>query len=133
MAYAQGKGEVLELGIMNADGRNPQPLSVQGWNPVWSPDGKHLVYTTRDAGSNDLWVVDADGSNARALVATTRDRNTEIYTMQPDGSAVRNLSRSPGTDDGGRGGRCAGMVAMALCGASGRVPSLGAACADGVV
>ena len=41
-------------------------------SPAWSPDGRHIVYVSNraareEAGAWRLWVMDADGSNKRAL------------------------------------------------------------------
>ncbi len=37
--------------------------------PVWSPDGKHLVYVVQPENSRqDVWIMDADGSNAKPVV-----------------------------------------------------------------
>ena len=37
--------------------------------PVWSPDRKHLAYVVQPGNSRqDLWVMDADGSNAKPVV-----------------------------------------------------------------
>ena len=45
--------------------------SLDEWSPAWSPDGAHIAFTrgvwnARDHG--DIWIMGADGSNARALV-----------------------------------------------------------------
>ena len=40
--------------------------------PRWSPDGKQIVFVTDRDGSDDLWVVDADGRNARQITRTDR-------------------------------------------------------------
>ena len=38
--------------------------------PRWSPDGKTIVYVTDRDGSDDVWVMDADGKNARQITKT---------------------------------------------------------------
>jgi Tol biopolymer transport system component len=40
--------------------------------PRWSPDGKQIVFVTDRDGSDDVWVVDADGKNARQITRTDR-------------------------------------------------------------
>ena len=37
-------------------------------NPDWSPDGSRLVMAVESGGREDLWVVDADGTDAEILV-----------------------------------------------------------------
>lgn len=54
--YAVSTGELRQLGAVSAD------------YVTWSPDGSTLAYTF-EADSNQLWLVDADGSNPRPLVA----------------------------------------------------------------
>lgn len=41
--------------------------------PVWSPDGRYIVYTVDDQGVNNLWLVAAGGGEPRAL---TEDKTT---------------------------------------------------------
>lgn len=51
------------------------PLTVgQGTHPTWSPDG--------------LWVA----------FATSRDGNSEVYRVRPDGTGPENLTRNPSND-----------------------------------
>ncbi|MPZ90549.1 MAG: hypothetical protein GEU68_02800 [Actinobacteria bacterium] len=64
--------------------------------PAWSPDGKHIAFIrikldtggqqTTTIGS-DLFVVDADGTNARAL-ANTSGGSVDSPTWSPDGQQV---------------------------------------------
>ena len=42
--------------------------------PRWSPDGKHIVFTSDRTGSENLWVVDADGSHPRAISKGEKER-----------------------------------------------------------
>lgn len=73
-----------DLWVMNADGSGPGPLTSSAtedeWDPVWSPDGRLIVFTT---GTRDFcpprpcprWsvrLVRPDGSGLRELVAGGR-------------------------------------------------------------
>lgn len=42
-------------------------------NPTWAPDGRHLVFSSNRSGSNQIWTMLADGTQARQL--TTHGRN----------------------------------------------------------
>ena len=89
--------------------------------PTWSPDGRHIAFTSHRDGSSDIWTVAADGSELRNLTAdepsldttptwspdgeliafgSTRGSSSvvggDIYVMRPDGSEVRRLT----SDDG---------------------------------
>jgi len=46
------------------------------WRAVWSPDGEQLIFVSE------------------------RDGNREAYVMEADGSELRRLTSSPGTDCG---------------------------------
>jgi len=107
------------------------------YRPRWSPDGKTIVYQGCKRGLTDLettmedthtWVINADGSGRRELVAldnrqgeplwapegnavyfTVRERgNTALYRAPLDGGATEAVIRKPGTVGSfsiGRGGR----------------------------
>ncbi len=71
---------------LHADGP-PVPLVDDGadaMHPVWSPDGAHIAFT-RD-GYTGLWVVDADGRNARQL--SDAPAAGFGFAWSPDGAAL---------------------------------------------
>ena len=39
----------------------------EDWGPSWSPDGSHITFSSGRAGSQDIYVIDADGSNLQRL------------------------------------------------------------------
>jgi Tol biopolymer transport system component len=45
-------------------------LGVTVGNPTWSPDGERLVFEGNGDRGSQLWVADADGTNARQLTPT---------------------------------------------------------------
>ncbi len=49
------------LWIMNADGSNISPLTldgmVDGWRSTWSPDGKKIAYTSLRSGNSDIRLI----------------------------------------------------------------------------
>jgi Tol biopolymer transport system component len=84
-------GAPAEIWVVGADGGSPHQVTSGGnhggrVHPSWSPDGKHLVYmqlTPQDPAGDDtsngcpalpfraeLWIIDADGRNARLLTTT---------------------------------------------------------------
>jgi Tol biopolymer transport system component len=87
--------------------------------PSWSPDGGRIVFESNRAGSHDIWVMNADGSDVRRLTdhpaldetpvfspdgerivfASEREGELDVFSMRPDGSGLVNLTRNPTTDD----------------------------------
>jgi uncharacterized protein YgiM (DUF1202 family) len=66
---------VSHIYTMNADGTNLRDMSANAAGafdsePDWSPDGSRLAFVrTPRAGAPELWVMSADGSKARRVVA----------------------------------------------------------------
>src|SRR5690606_25573099 len=40
------------------------------WLPDWSPDGSRIAFTSHRSGSYDVWIMNADGREQRAVVTT---------------------------------------------------------------
>ncbi len=88
--------------------------------PAWSPDGKKIAFHSNRDGKNEIYVMDADGSNVRRLTNnlanddvprwspdgrkivfdSERDGNKEIYVMDADGGNQTRLTRSKAIDTG---------------------------------
>jgi TolB protein len=65
------------------------------YDPDWSPDGRHIAYVARAGTRHDVWVMRADGADAR-LVASGLCR---APTWSPDGRWIAYLSGQMGTFD----------------------------------
>src|SRR5579872_106869 len=61
--------------------------------PVFSPDGKRIAFTSDRDGSDNLWIANADGSEAKQL---SKDKDGDFISPSwtPDGEYVL-VSRNP--------------------------------------
>ncbi len=110
-----------ELWMMDWDGDNPKQLTKHGTialAPVWSPDGRKLVFTSFLRGAPALFVLtphegylrllwDKNGVNSsatfspdgkRIAFASSIDGNTDIYVLPIDGGTPRRLTTARGID-----------------------------------
>lgn len=117
-----GRGEVIHLDL--ASGTERQLTRLGGYNGglAYSPDGRHLAFHRTADGGSELWIMDADGSNARALTDTKIDEYSpewspdgrwiaftagvghdglgtfDLWIMRPDGSRRQLLNNAPNTE-----------------------------------
>ena len=85
------------------------------YDPVWSPDGGHIAFVSQENESDDIWVMNADGSKPRNLTRnlwewdkhpswspdsrrivfwSNRELRKQIFVMDADGRNVRNISNT---------------------------------------
>ena len=124
IAFSSNREGGRDIFIMNADGSDMRKVVDTGLDdyfPDWSPDGTQLAFFAADWPSTrqDIYTVIIDGSNlvnltntpnivdedptwspdgSQIIFQTDRDRNFEIYMMNPDGSQPENLTSHPGRD-----------------------------------
>ncbi|HEU5379501.1 MAG TPA: S9 family peptidase [Ktedonobacteraceae bacterium] len=66
--------------------------------PAWSPDSKHLLFVSNREEKNQLWLINADGGEARKL--TNMLRNVNEAAWSPDGRWIAfTASAASGDDD----------------------------------
>jgi Tol biopolymer transport system component len=113
----------LEVYVMNADGTNQQnitnnfQLATQSahndYYPAWSPDGSKIVFVYDGEGTDEIYVMNADGSGrtnlshspgsweyepawspdgSKIVFESNKDGNYEIYVMNADGSNQTRLT-----------------------------------------
>jgi Tol biopolymer transport system component len=90
--FSTGPGiDVRQLSVMNADGSGLHALSdgTQWFEyPRWSPDGSQIAFSGDDGtGWQDIWVMNADGSNMDNVTMTPSDDEWEPF-WSPDGSQI---------------------------------------------
>ena len=108
--------------------RASRTVNEQAYSPAWSPDGRTIVFSSNRPGDGnpELYRVRPDGTGLKRLTRTVGDtetlgddtmpsfspdgrtvvftsnrlgRNSELWTMGPDGSGQRRLVARPRTDD----------------------------------
>jgi erythromycin esterase-like protein/Tol biopolymer transport system component len=102
------------------DGSADEAVAGGVWNtsPKWSPGGGQIAFRSNRDGNNEIYVMDADGSQQRNLThhpasdtdptwspdgqkiafVSDRDGNEEIYVMEADGSNAVRLTQDPRKD-----------------------------------
>jgi TolB protein len=55
-------------------------------SPSFSPDGRRIAFTTDRLGHNEVYIIDADGSNPVWISQIGGDLNEELYRAEPDWS-----------------------------------------------
>ncbi|HET6778104.1 MAG TPA: hypothetical protein VFH26_04400, partial [Gemmatimonadales bacterium] len=111
----RGDEFIQELWVMGADGNHPRRLAANGSTPSWSPDSRRIAYE----GDGQIRAINVDGTGGRRLTnqqfgasqpawspagdriafltaiddPPDRPANRHIFLMNPDGSALQNLSQ----------------------------------------
>lgn len=58
----------FEIWVMGRDGSDPHRMfNITGWDPTWSPDGTRILFASNRDGTNQLWSVNLDGSDLRQI------------------------------------------------------------------
>jgi Tol biopolymer transport system component len=88
MVYVQGSRRTEEMWRLPVTGRASstvpmQKLAASGINMHYSADGSKIAFESRLGGEKNVWVGDADGTNASQLVTGTGESGTPRWS--PDG------------------------------------------------
>src|ERR1700684_816804 len=71
------------------NGGLPQRITTQGVDnerPEWSPDSKQIAFISDRAGSAQVWIMNADGSNARQITNLSTEGGG--VSVSPDGQKL---------------------------------------------
>ena len=80
-------GDLYALPASGGDATRITSGQAYDMQPRYSTDGKNLVFVSDRNGSENLWIADADGTNARALTTDERENYVSPIWM-PDGEYV---------------------------------------------
>jgi Tol biopolymer transport system component/DNA-binding winged helix-turn-helix (wHTH) protein len=75
-----------DIWVMNADGSNQKQLTFDArsdFDPVVSPDGRHIAFASERSGNTRIWRMDMDGGNPTQLTNGAAGDFLPAYT--PDG------------------------------------------------
>jgi len=96
IVYTSNASGNWDIWVMEADGANQKPLTVNAQNnldPSISPDGRYIVFGSNRAGSFNIWRMDIDGVNQKQL---TNGGSEWWPSVSPDGRWVVYTSISSG-------------------------------------
>jgi hypothetical protein len=101
VAFQSYRDEGWNVFSMNADGAGQLDLTntkepVINFEPAWSPDGSQVVFMRQGLtpGEQDIWVVDANGTNAVDLTKSPGVNETSPE-FSPDGTKILYISTGP--------------------------------------
>lgn len=64
------------------------PSSRQDYSPVYSPDGKQILFVSSRSGTIELWIANPDGSNAHQVTHQNGDGFAITPSWSPDASQI---------------------------------------------
>ncbi len=90
-----GNWEVFLLNPDNGDTKNLTNNKASDTDPVWSPDGKRIVFVSDRDGSSNLWLLTLDGA-VRQL--TKEKTSCSSPRWSPDGTRIAHVCNKDGID-----------------------------------
>ena len=78
-------GDIYTLPVAGGKAKAITKGPAFDWHPRFSPDGKTIAFTSDRNGIDNLWLMNADGSNARAITAE-KEEYVRSGMWAPDGN-----------------------------------------------
>jgi TolB protein len=79
------------LFIINADGTGLTPLNTASggdFDPAWSPDGRHIAFTSLRDGRREVYLLELDTENATRLTFSETDEENSQPAWSPFGNQI---------------------------------------------
>ncbi|MDQ3062555.1 MAG: protein kinase [Acidobacteriota bacterium] len=92
IVHTRKNGNDISLWLMNADTSNARQLTteIKGIynNPEITPDGRYIVFDSKQSGTARIWRMDADGKNLTQLTAEKPNFGDFNPQLTPDGKTI---------------------------------------------
>jgi dipeptidyl aminopeptidase/acylaminoacyl peptidase len=77
---------IVTLDLQTGEQQDVTEGDFHNTDPAWSPDGQQIAFTSSRGGNDDLYVMNSDGSAIRQLTAT--DETERLPSWSPDGTEI---------------------------------------------
>jgi TolB protein len=94
VAFEGSDDRIWRVGVDGSEERPLTPMGVQGYGPVWSPDGDRILFDGAFGGPGELKIVEADGSRVRTLLETSADEVGYAWSENGDEIVFARTTRS---------------------------------------
>lgn len=86
-----------DIWTIHPDGTGVTQLThgLDNEQPAWSPDGRRIAYASNAGGTNDIWIMDANGQNVQRLTSLPGEEDHPSFSPSGD-KVVFSETTSPG-------------------------------------
>jgi eukaryotic-like serine/threonine-protein kinase len=90
LVYTRKDGNDLTLWLMEAGNARQLASEIKSLfnSPKITPDGRYVVFSSKQSGTARIWRIDADGKNLRQLTAEKPNRGDFSPQLTPDGKWI---------------------------------------------